>query len=167
MIVCPAFPATGRTVYLSHLFVGDRLLSESGMENHPLTPMTDPDLRRFLGLQVRTPVGHLPHSEIATGRVREGLLNEAREGRQIVVCDAISNSDLVALGNAARDFPLLTGGSGIALALPSAHGADRRNPAPWSGVPGPALARQGPARRPPGGRLPNTPATDSRNAGSG
>ena len=46
VIVCPAFPATGRTVYQGHLFVNDRLLSESGMENHPLTPMRDADLRR-------------------------------------------------------------------------------------------------------------------------
>ncbi|MEM8751535.1 MAG: four-carbon acid sugar kinase family protein, partial [Pseudomonadota bacterium] len=45
VIVCPAFPATGRSVYQGHLFVGDRLLSESGMEHHPLTPMTDSDIR--------------------------------------------------------------------------------------------------------------------------
>ncbi|MFP5405537.1 MAG: four-carbon acid sugar kinase family protein, partial [Gammaproteobacteria bacterium] len=38
--VCPAFPANRRTVYMGHLFVGDRLLSESGMERHPLNPMT-------------------------------------------------------------------------------------------------------------------------------
>ena len=49
-VVCPAFPATGRRVFLGHLFVGDRLLSESGMEKHPLTPMTDPDIRRWLRL---------------------------------------------------------------------------------------------------------------------
>ena len=52
-LVCPAFPATGRTIYQGHLFVHDRLLSESGMEKHPLTPMTDPDLRRWLGYQTR------------------------------------------------------------------------------------------------------------------
>ncbi|WP_428649119.1 four-carbon acid sugar kinase family protein, partial [Roseibium sp.] len=46
VLVCPAFPEAGRTVYEGHLFVQDRLLSESGMQNHPLTPMTDPDLRR-------------------------------------------------------------------------------------------------------------------------
>ena len=55
VLVCPAFPAAGRTVFQGHLFVGDRLLSESGMEKHPLTPMTDPDLRRWLGLQTARP----------------------------------------------------------------------------------------------------------------
>ena len=53
VVVCPAFPDAGRTIYQGHLFVGDRLLSESGMERHPLTPMTDPDLRRWLARQTR------------------------------------------------------------------------------------------------------------------
>ncbi|NNK66495.1 MAG: four-carbon acid sugar kinase family protein, partial [Rhodobacteraceae bacterium] len=51
VIVCPAFPGTGRSIYQGHLFVGDTLLNESGMQNHPLTPMTDPDIRRWLALQ--------------------------------------------------------------------------------------------------------------------
>jgi|SRR5271165_155460 len=45
-IACPAFPANGRTVYKGYLFVGDALLSESSMRNHPLTPMTDSNLVR-------------------------------------------------------------------------------------------------------------------------
>ena len=40
-LVCPAFPENGRSVYQGHLFVGDRPLNESGMQNHPLTPMLD------------------------------------------------------------------------------------------------------------------------------
>ena len=48
VIVCPAFPENGRSVYQGHLFVNDVLLSESGMQDHPLTPMTDPDLRRIV-----------------------------------------------------------------------------------------------------------------------
>ena len=39
-IACPAFPETGRTIFKGHLFVGDKLLSDSPMRNHPLTPMT-------------------------------------------------------------------------------------------------------------------------------
>jgi len=41
-IACSAFPDAGRTIYQGHLFVGDRLLSESGMRNHPLTPRPIP-----------------------------------------------------------------------------------------------------------------------------
>jgi uncharacterized protein YgbK (DUF1537 family) len=59
-VVCPVFPATGRTLYMGHLFVGGRLLSESGMQNHPLNPMTDPDIRRWLRLQTKGEVGLVP-----------------------------------------------------------------------------------------------------------
>ncbi len=51
--VCPAFPETGRTIYNGHLFVGDVLLSDSSMRNHPLTPMTDANLVRVLGRQTK------------------------------------------------------------------------------------------------------------------
>ena len=64
-IVCPAFPATGRSIYQGHLFIDDRLLSESGMEKHPLTPMTDPDLRRWLARQTRHRIGHVAYNAVA------------------------------------------------------------------------------------------------------
>ena len=66
-LVCPVFPANGRTLYQGHLFVGDRLLNESGMEKHPLTPMTDPDIRRWLSRQTRLRVGHLPLQTLRAG----------------------------------------------------------------------------------------------------
>jgi uncharacterized protein YgbK (DUF1537 family) len=141
VIVCPAFPATGRTVYQGHLFVGDRLLSESGMQDHPLTPMTDPDLRRWLGHQTTAPVGHLPLPRVRAD-ARAGLLRERAAGRQIVVADAVEDDDLRRLGQAARGFALLTGGSGLALALPEVHGASGAD-ADWRGEAGPALALSG------------------------
>lgn len=121
VIFCPAFPATGRTVFQGHLFVGDRLLSESGMESHPLTPMTDPDLRRWLGLQSRRAVGHVPAATVWAGpaAIRSRLDDELAAGRPFVVADAIRDADLVALGHAAEGLPLITGGSGIALGLPA------------------------------------------------
>lgn len=141
VIVCPAFPATGRTVYQGHLFVGDRLLSESGMQDHPLTPMTDPDIRRWLGWQCRAPVGHLPLAQVRAD-ARAGLLAARVEGRQIVVADAVEDDDLRRLGRAARDFALLTGGSGLALALPEVHGTSGSAPG-WQGESGPVLALSG------------------------
>ncbi len=141
VIVCPAFPATGRTIYQGHLFVGDRLLSESGMRYHPLTPMTDPDIRRWLGHQVKVPVGHLPLSHVRAD-ARAGLLAQRDAGRQIVVADAVEDEDLRRLGRAAEGFALLTGGSGLALALPEVHGASGA-PADWRGEAGPALALSG------------------------
>ena len=141
VIVCPAFPATGRTVYQGHLFVGDRLLSESGMQDHPLTPMTDPDIRRWLGWQCRASVGHLPLAQVRADP-RAGLLACRDAGRQIVVADAVEDEDLRRLGRAARGFALLTGGSGLALALPEVHGASA-SASGWRGESGPALALSG------------------------
>ncbi|MDE3079191.1 MAG: four-carbon acid sugar kinase family protein [Paracoccaceae bacterium] len=143
VIVCPAFPATGRTVYQGHLFVGDRLLSETGMRDHPITPMTDPDLRRWLGRQTRRPVGHLPLATLRAGQAREGLLAEAAAGRQIVVCDAVEDEDLRILGRAAAGFALITGGSGIALALPERLTDGTGQRPVWAGLAGPAAVLSG------------------------
>jgi len=66
VVVCPAFPTTGRTIYQGHLFVNDTLLNESGLQNHPLNPMTDADIRRWLQLQCKTEVGHVPQSVVST-----------------------------------------------------------------------------------------------------
>ncbi len=145
VLVCPAFPATGRTVFQGHLFVGDRLLSESGMEHHPLTPMTDPDLRRWLARQTQRPVGHLPLAALRVN-ARTALLAEAAAGRQVIVADAVEDADLLRLAEAASGFELLTGGSGLALGLPKLHGATGA-PAPWHGEPGPALALSGSCSR--------------------
>ncbi|WP_299637594.1 3-oxo-tetronate kinase [uncultured Ruegeria sp.] len=117
VVVCPAFPTTGRTVYQGHLFVGDVLLSESGMQNHPLTPMTDPDLRRWLRLQSKNAVGHLPLSIVLAGsqQIRAAITNSAE---RYIVADAVSDEHLLTLGEALQGVPLVTGGSGIALGLP-------------------------------------------------
>lgn len=119
-LVCPAFPAAGRTVYQGHLFVGDRLLNQSGMENHPLNPMTDPDIRRWLALQAKTPVGAIRHAVVAKGEaaIRAAFAAEAGAGAKLIVADAVSEDDLLAIGLAARDHLLVTGGSGIAIGLP-------------------------------------------------
>ena len=121
VVVCPAFPATGRTVYQGHLFVGDRLLSESGMERHPLTPMSDPDIRRWLASQGGSRPGHIVHAVVRGGAaaIRSALAQHAQEGTTLVVVDAISDCDLRAIGRAAADALLVTGGSGIALELPN------------------------------------------------
>ena len=144
-VVCPAFPATGRSIYQGHLFVWDRLLSESGMENHPLTPMTDPDIRRWLARQTRHGVGHVSYAQVAAGakEIRAALERETREGRRYVVVDAIADADLFAMGQALADDELISGGSGIALGLPDNF--RRRNlldpvQPHWTGEAGPVAA---------------------------
>ncbi|WP_299410918.1 3-oxo-tetronate kinase [uncultured Roseobacter sp.] len=120
VLVCPAFPTTGRTVYQGHLFVFDRLLSESGMQHHPLTPMTDPDLRRWLGHQTKSKIGHLPLKSVLAGvhETKNILSTEMMKGSRFIVADAVTDDDLLALGETVAGRPLVTGGSGIALGLP-------------------------------------------------
>ena len=119
-IACPAFPANGRTIYRGHLFVGNALLSDSGMRHHPLTPMTDANLVRVLQQQVKGKVGLVEAATVAQGpqaiRARFGVLRQ--EGWNFAVVDALSNDDLMAIGAACADMPLVTAGSGIALGLP-------------------------------------------------
>lgn len=132
VVVCPVFPGAGRSIYQGHLFVNDTLLSESGMQNHPLTPMIDPDIRRVLAPQTSRTVGHLALSDILSGKARSRLLGEANEGRQLVVCDAVSEDNLYEIAKAASDFPLITGGSGIALGIPANFGKTSANKAHWT-----------------------------------
>ena len=131
VVVCPVFPGAGRSIYQGHLFVNDTLLSESGMQNHPLTPMTDPDIRRVLVPQTTHKVGHLPLADILSGNARSRLIHEANHGRQLVVCDAVSEDNLYEIAKAASDFPLITGGSGIALGIPANFGKTSANKADW------------------------------------
>ena len=119
-VVCPVFPATGRTLYMGHLFVGEKLLSESGMENHPLNPMTDADIRRWLDLQTAGDVGLVAYGTVRRGAaaIRDAIDRQAERGRRLVVVDAVADEDLMMIGEAIAGHPLVTGGSGIALGLP-------------------------------------------------
>ncbi|PVZ55361.1 hypothetical protein C9422_22570 [Pseudomonas sp. B1(2018)] len=119
-LACPAFPENGRTVFRGHLFVQDQLLSESGMQHHPLTPMTDANLVRVLQAQTRGKVGLLRHDSVSGGveRVRARIAQLRADGVRMAVADALSDADLHVLGEACADLALLTGGSGLALGLP-------------------------------------------------
>jgi uncharacterized protein YgbK (DUF1537 family) len=118
--VCPAFPETGRTIYLGHLFVGAELLSDSPMRNHPLTPMTDANLVRVLGRQTKAQVGHVPYATVrqGAGPIRDAMEKLRRRGTTYAVIDAIEDEDLRCLGAACADLALATGGSGAAMGLP-------------------------------------------------
>ncbi|MGL4634866.1 MAG: 3-oxo-tetronate kinase [Beijerinckiaceae bacterium] len=120
VVVCPAFPGAGRRIYQGHLFVNDRLLNESGMEKHPLNPMTDADIRRWLQHQAKDPVGLVRHDVVSegAGAIRAALEAEAQAGHTLVVVDAGADKDLFAIGAALADARLVTGGSGIAMGLP-------------------------------------------------
>ncbi|RYZ08754.1 MAG: four-carbon acid sugar kinase family protein, partial [Comamonadaceae bacterium] len=113
-----------RTVYQGHLFVGDVLLSDSGMRNHPLTPMTDANLVRVLQAQVGARVGLVPHAVVRRGAaaIRERIALLRAEGWRFGIVDAVADADLLELGTAIADAPLVVAGSGVAIGLPRNHG---------------------------------------------
>ena len=121
-IHCPAFPENGRSVYNGHLFVGEDLLSDSGMRHHPLTPMTDSNLVRFLGRQVRDPktVALVSYATVERGpaAIRDRLQELADRKCRHAVVDALSDRHLLSIGEACADLRLVTGGSGVAMGLP-------------------------------------------------
>ncbi|CAB3867294.1 3-oxo-tetronate kinase [Achromobacter dolens] len=119
-IATPAFPDNRRTVFKGYLFAGDVLLNESGMQHHPLTPMSDANLVRVLSAQTRRKVGLIDYAVVARGSdaIRTRIEALRREGVEIAIVDAISNDDLLALGPALKGMPLVTAGSGVAIGLP-------------------------------------------------
>lgn len=148
VIVCPAFPGTGRSIYQGHLFVNDTLLNESGLQNHPLTPMTDPDIRRWLAPQTRYSVGHVDANVVLAGTqaIKDALDTEHDAGKRLIVVDALRDEDLLNIGAAADGLPLITGGSGVALGLPrnfARRGLIAETGTGWRGEPGKCVVLSG------------------------
>lgn len=119
-IVCPAFPENQRTIFNGHLFVGEQLLSDSGMRDHPLTPMTDANLVRVMQAQTKRRVGLVNYATVSKGAdaIKAAFQNLQDQGYGVAVIDAISNTDLMAMGAALAGMPLVTAGSGVAIGLP-------------------------------------------------
>jgi 3-dehydrotetronate 4-kinase len=119
-IACPAFPDNGRTIFKGYLFVGDELLSESGMRHHPLTPMLDSNLVRVLQAQTQRKVGLLDYKTVAAGSaaITQRIAQLRADGVSIAIVDATSNAELIEAGKAWKHMPLVTAGSGIAIGLP-------------------------------------------------
>jgi len=152
-IHCPAFPAAGRRLFGGYLFVGEVVLSESGMRDHPLNPMHDANLVRVLQRQTPRPVGRIDFATVRAGRTalaRAFADWDPQAGRHVIV-DAVADEDLRAIGGAARDahLPLVCGGSGIALGLPAALGVRGNDDSGAASVPqrGPAAILAGSCSR--------------------
>ncbi len=118
-ISTPAYPELGRTVYLGHLFVGDRLLSDSSMRNHPLTPMRDANLVRVLGRQCRSAIGLVPFPAVEAGArgIRRACGVLEASGHRIAIADAISPAHLRRIAESCASFPLVSGAAGLGRSL--------------------------------------------------
>ncbi len=128
--VVPSFPDNERTVFRGYLFVGNVPLSESGMRNHPLTPMTDANLVRFLGQQLYGPrqrqVGLIDYRSVTQSpkAIRECIRRLRSAGVSVAIADSTSNNDLHRLAAALSDALLVTAGSGLAIGLPATWGIE-------------------------------------------
>ena len=114
-VVCPALPVNGRSVHKGYLFVGDVLLNESGMQDHPITPMQDANLVRLMDRQSQGKTGLIDISTIRKGKeaILNALQQQAKENKYVVV-DAITMEDLHVIAEASYDFlNLFTGSSGL------------------------------------------------------
>ena len=119
VLVTPAFPETGRTVYQGNLFVGSVPLNESPLKDHPLNPMHDSNLVRVLARQSQTKIGLVDLATLARGAeaVRAKLADLARGGIGAAIVDAVFDRDLETIGQVALDHRLSVGASGIGLGL--------------------------------------------------
>jgi uncharacterized protein YgbK (DUF1537 family) len=122
-VFCPAYPANKRSIFNGYLFVGDVLLSESSMRDHPLTPMHDANLVRVLAAQSRRRVRLVGLETVRRGgaAIAEELARHAQDGPAHVIVDVTEDADLQALGEALDGVRLATGGAGIALGLPAVY----------------------------------------------
>lgn len=111
-VAVPALPVNGRTQYLGHLFVNGQLLSESPMRHHPLNPMEDSNLVRWLQRQTSRKIGLIPLNSVRTGAFTQP------EAVEIALVDAVADEDLHSIAEAVCDLPLITGGSGLGMKLP-------------------------------------------------
>jgi len=119
VLVTPAFPETGRTVYQGNLFVGAVPLNESPLKDHPLNPMHDSNLVRVLARQSRTQVGLVDLATVTKGpeAVRAKLADLAAKGIGAAVIDAVFDLDLETIGAVAVEHKVSVGASGMGLGL--------------------------------------------------
>lgn len=125
VVHCPSYPANARTVYLGHLFVGDELLSESPMRDHPLNPMHDAQLLRVLAGQTPRDVSLVKWDTVdaGAGAVAARLAEVTGGSGAHVIADAIRDSDLDTIAEATAEDQLAAGGAAYGAAFAVAVGA--------------------------------------------
>ena len=119
VLVTPAFPGTGRTVYQGNLFVGSVPLNESPLKDHPLNPMHDANLVRVLARQSQSKVGLVDLAIVASGAdaIRTRLADLAKQGISAAIIDSVFDPELETIGRVALDHRLSVGASGMGLGL--------------------------------------------------
>jgi len=116
-------PELGRYVVFANLFASDgtkvhRLDRHETMRDHPVTPMTEGDLRRHLGAQTERQIGHVDITTVKRGAtaVRDSVQEQVRLGAELIILDTLDTEDLSTLG---RHMWNSTNGEGIGFVIGS------------------------------------------------
>ncbi len=122
-VICPAFPATGRTVQAGVLYVNGKPVTETSAATDPVTPVTESHIPTLLGC------AHVAQHD---GDTPEALAARIRQAGPTVAVDAASDADLERLARAigllgAQALPVGAGGLAAPLARVWA-GADQSAP---------------------------------------
>jgi len=120
-IVVPALPVNGRTTYQGYHFVLGAPLDESPMRDHPLNPMADANLVRWLSRQTPRGVGLVPCETVEHGpeAVAAALREMWGAGTPYVVIDCLSQTHVRTIARAVWDLPLISGSSALPMELPA------------------------------------------------
>ena len=138
VLMSAGFPRFNATVHHGYLFYRRRLVSESVKRLDPLTPMTDPDLVRFLSHQTRAPVVLLPHLVLVQGaqatRMEWDRLIAA--GAAHVLADTSDDLDVAqTVGLAVSVDPVVVASDPVIIGYARALAGDRAGAAPLSRLP--------------------------------
>ncbi|UAN04753.1 MULTISPECIES: D-threonate kinase [Achromobacter] len=122
-VVCPAFPATGRTVEQGILYVNGKPVTETSAATDPVTPVTESHIPTLLGSAHVAPLADDTPETLAARIAQAGAT---------VVVDAATDDDLERLARAVgllgeRALPVGAGGLAVPLARVWA-GADQTAP---------------------------------------
>ena len=121
-LVCPAFPALGRTIVDGRLSVHGVPAHESAVGQDPDYPGATSSLLDILAQGSTLPISLLPLEEVRGSRDR--LWRTVGERRGLVAADALTDADLDALAGAACGHAgvFLAGSAGLARAAAAASG---------------------------------------------
>lgn len=118
-VLCPAVPDNGRTIVYGHLFVKGVLLSESGMQHHPVTPMTQSSIKVLMDAQSKGRSGnvYLDTMKNQPASISDQLTQLRSDKISYVIFDVLDNQDLITIAHATADYTLVTGGAGLGWAI--------------------------------------------------
>jgi 3-dehydrotetronate 4-kinase len=121
-IAVPSFPGNGRTVYFGQLFVHGQLLEDSPMRDHPITPMRESHIPSLLARQTHATVRLVDWHTVQRGAAAvESVLTSPCADPTVFVIDSLTDADLRVISEASRSIRLVSGSSGLGLALPGRH----------------------------------------------